>query len=79
MRRELCNCPWGHFNNSGKCEECNNIASILFIFGSFMSFVLIAWHANMIATDRKKMMLLRVFSTFFQTAEITTLVLVEIG
>lgn len=44
-----------------------------------MSFVLIAWHANMIATDRKKMMLLRVFSTFFQTAEITTLVLVEIG
>lgn len=41
---------------------------------SLLSYLLVAWHAEIIATDRKKMIRLRVISTFFQTSELTTLI-----
>jgi hypothetical protein len=48
--------------------------SSLLLAGSFLSFAFVAWYADMIAADRKKMMRLRIISNFFQVAELTTLI-----
>ncbi|GMH86623.1 hypothetical protein TrST_g13909 [Triparma strigata] len=71
---EIVQCNPTQFNNNGYCQDCDNKMSIILLAGSFLSFAVVAWHANIIAADRKKMMRLRVVSTFFQTAELTTLI-----
>ncbi|GMH82895.1 hypothetical protein TL16_g09417 [Triparma laevis f. inornata] len=67
-------CEDHEYNNGGKCEKCSYFASALLLLMSLLSFLLVAWHAEIIATDRKKMIRLRVISTFFQTSELTTLI-----
>jgi hypothetical protein len=70
-------CDLDQFNNNGKCEDCNNLMSTAVIAGSFLSFAVAAWYSTIVATDRKKMMQLKVATTFFQTAELTTLISVS--
>ncbi|GMH54864.1 hypothetical protein TL16_g01770 [Triparma laevis f. inornata] len=67
-------CEIDEFNHNGECEKCNNLMSTTILAGSFISFVVAAWYSTAIATDRKKMMQLKVATTFFQTAELTTLI-----
>ncbi|GMI09730.1 hypothetical protein TrLO_g5312 [Triparma laevis f. longispina] len=47
------------------------------IAGSFLSFAAVAWYSAAVATNRKKMMQLKVATTFFQVAELTTLIKVS--
>ncbi|GMH90014.1 hypothetical protein TrST_g10996 [Triparma strigata] len=70
-------CDDDHFNNNGKCEKCDNIVSTMILAGSFLSFAVAAYYSAAIATNRKKMMQLKVATTFFQTAELTTLIKVS--
>ncbi|GMH73220.1 hypothetical protein TL16_g06123 [Triparma laevis f. inornata] len=70
-------CDPDQFNNNGKCEDCNNIISMAIIAGSFLSFAAVAWYSAAVATNRKKMMQLKVATTFFQVAELTTLIKVS--
>ena len=70
-------CDDGQFNNNGKCEMCDNLVSTMILAGSFLSFAVAAYYSAAIATNRKKMMQLKVATTFFQTAELTTLIKVS--
>ncbi|GMH56391.1 hypothetical protein TrST_g4160 [Triparma strigata] len=49
----------------------------MILAGSFLSFAVAAYYSAAIATNRKKMMQLKVATTFFQTAELTTLIKVS--
>ncbi|GMH94044.1 hypothetical protein TrST_g4059 [Triparma strigata] len=70
-------CDDDQFNNNGKCEMCDNLVSTMILAGSFLSFAVAAYYSAAIATNRRKMMQLKVAATFFQTAELTTLIKVS--
>ena len=67
-------CKSYQYNNNGVCADCDNTISACLMIGSFITFGLAAWYSTFIASDRKKMMRLKIVSTFFQLAELTTLV-----
>ena len=67
-------CKKDEFNNDGTYEKCNNTMSVILVAGSALSFLLAIWYVEKIATSRQKTMRFRVLATFFQTAELTTLV-----
>ncbi|GMI02902.1 hypothetical protein TrVE_jg11450 [Triparma verrucosa] len=71
-------CKTDEFNNAGKCEKCNNTVSIFIIVGSILSFTLVTFYVDKLASGtskgRQKMIRLKVLATFFQTSELTTMV-----
>ena len=98
------NCFADEYNNNGQCTNCNKIASMVILAGSFMSFAVVGFYSvsvespsartkvladtisnlsllvrhlslqSFIASNRAKMMRLKVLTTFFQTVELTTLI-----
>jgi len=68
------NCLANEYNNNGICTTCNKVASTFVLLGSFTSYALAAWYSSFVASNRAKMMRLRVTSSFYQTAELTTLI-----
>ena len=74
MTCSIRNCFNDKYDNNGVCTECDNFASMIILSGSFLSFALVGWYSSFVASNRAKMMRLRVVTTFFQIAELTTLI-----
>ena len=68
-------CPDGKFlSTEGICKDCDNTFSFLYVAGSLLSFVLLSYYVSKMASLRHQMVRVKVLSTFYQCAQLTTTV-----
>ena len=66
-------CPDGKFlSTDGYCKDCDNTFSFLYVVGSLLSFVLLSYYVAKMASLRHQMVRVKVLSTFYQCAQLTT-------
>jgi len=71
-------CEEDEFLSEGVCKECNNIGSYLFIAFSLFLFLVGAFYVQKMSVNRQQLLLMKVFSTFCQCCQLTTLINIKV-
>jgi len=72
--QEIVICQEGEFVSEGACKACNDLGSYALIAISITSFGLGALFVQKMSADRQQLLLMKVFSTFCQCCQLTTLI-----
>ncbi|GMH91030.1 hypothetical protein TrVE_jg5013 [Triparma verrucosa] len=65
-------CDADEFSDGKTCHKCDSNSSWVIIVLSILSFLVVGWYVGRISASRQRMIRLKVITTFFQTAELTT-------
>ncbi|GMH89013.1 hypothetical protein TL16_g11331 [Triparma laevis f. inornata] len=66
------NCKKGEYLSDQGCRECNIIFSVCVCVGGAALLLFACVYVEKVATERMKLLQLKILSTFFQTSELTT-------
>ncbi|GMH87558.1 hypothetical protein TrST_g5970 [Triparma strigata] len=66
------NCEKGEYLSDTGCKECNIAFSVSVCVGGVVLLLLACFYVEKVATERMKLLQLKILSTFFQTSELTT-------
>ncbi|GMI51513.1 hypothetical protein ScalyP_jg11040 [Parmales sp. scaly parma] len=70
-------CASDQYPSEGECKQCNNLGSIIFLVFSLFSFILGALAVERMSQTREQLIFLKVFSTFCQCIQLTTLIKIK--
>jgi hypothetical protein len=67
-------CKEGEYKDGGDCKKCNDFFSFLVLGFCLISLLALGFYVKHISMSRTKMLRVKVLSTFFQIAELTTMI-----
>ena len=70
-------CQEDEFVKGEVCVACNNLNSFLYVVATMLSFVAATYAVNQLASIRHQMIRIKVLSTFYQAAQLTTMIKIE--